>query len=100
MNQRYAVVKDGQVINVILWDGETEYTPDEDCEIVLAPIEVAIGWSYSAGDWSEPEPTPSETVPTEDPAITAARHSGVQELMALGVSAATARAIMGLPAGE
>lgn len=36
MNEkRYAVVKDGKTVNVIVWDGVTSYTPPEGCELVL-----------------------------------------------------------------
>jgi len=31
---RYAVVKDGEVVNVILWDGSAEYDPGEGLTLV------------------------------------------------------------------
>ena len=32
--QRYVVVRDGVVENVVLWDGASDWHPDEDCEVM------------------------------------------------------------------
>lgn len=44
---RYALVKDGIVQNVILWDGAAPYTPPDGCEAVADPdAEARIGLGY------------------------------------------------------
>lgn len=56
--ERWAMIKDGVVVNVCLWDGNTAtWTPPADVEMQPAPDEVAIGWTYD-GEWHRPEPTP------------------------------------------
>jgi len=35
MSKRYAVVRDGQIENVILWDGVTEFDPGVGVDLVL-----------------------------------------------------------------
>lgn len=96
---RYALVCDGEVVNVILWDGEEEYTPAEGCEIVEVSDEISIGWTRVDGEWVAPE-EPAMEIPEEDPDVVSAKHSAVAELVALGVSENTARTIVGLPLEE
>jgi len=58
----YAVVVDGQVVNVVLWDGVTAWQPAAG-EAVVIPDEsgVSIGWSYEDGEFvAPPEPEPVE----------------------------------------
>lgn len=51
---RYAVMKGDEVVNVALWDGETEWKPDG--EIVQLPDDspVSAGWTRSGNDWVAP----------------------------------------------
>lgn len=89
---RYAIVVDGLVVNVILWDGESEY-PEE---LVPCPEEASIGWSFLDGEWSAPEPEIVE-LPTE--ALTPEQHAAIADIMdTLGLLEATARTMLGLPA--
>lgn len=47
MDMIYAVIKNGIVENVIIWDGETSYAPPDG--FVLVKTETAgIGWSYDS----------------------------------------------------
>lgn len=61
---RYAVIQNAVVVDVVLWDGETEYVTAD--TLVLCPDDVAIGWTYLAGEWAPPStpvapgPAPSE----------------------------------------
>lgn len=32
--KRYALVKDGVTVNIIVWDGETPYTPPDGMEVM------------------------------------------------------------------
>jgi hypothetical protein len=58
--------------------------------------EVAIGWKLVDGEWIVP-PEPAVEIPEEDPSVLQAKLTAVEELKAIGVSEATARAILGLP---
>jgi hypothetical protein len=60
---RYAHVINNKVVNVSLWDGTTEWTPD-DGSVVPYPLEddspVGPGWQFVDGEWVAPEPEPDE----------------------------------------
>ena len=51
----YAVVRDGVVENIIVWDGETEWSPPEGCEVIATPDGCAIGWLVENGVPQRPE---------------------------------------------
>lgn len=62
---KWAVVKNGVVVNIVLWDGENDWEP-EDGQIAVPippPVdneqEAGIGWSYSDGTFIAP-PEPEE----------------------------------------
>lgn len=60
MNASYAVIENGMVVNVIVWDGEAEFTvPDNHQLINISDIsdQPGIGWVYSGGVFTAP-PTP------------------------------------------
>lgn len=94
---RYAIVKNGEVINIIEWDGLAEYLPAENCDVYDVVPEVSIGWTFVNEEFVAPDPPILPEEPTEDPAITEAKEAASQELMALGISEANARIIVGLP---
>lgn len=54
---RYARIVDGTVVDVVLWDGETDLG---DMGLLLpCPAEVSVGWAHEADQWTPPaEPTP------------------------------------------
>lgn len=55
--ERYAILLDGSVENVILWDGLSDYDPGPGRELVKIPQEeqsVAEGWVYTEGKKFEP----------------------------------------------
>lgn len=57
MNASYAVIENGMVVNVIVWDGEAEFTvPDNNQLINISDIseQPGIGWVYSAGVFTAP----------------------------------------------
>lgn len=45
---RYCIIDSGSdtVLNVIVWDGVTEYTPPEGTYLAPANDDVEIGWIY------------------------------------------------------
>lgn len=52
---RYAVVdSDGNVVNVVIWDGESDWSPPEDCTVI--PHETAgRGGTLIDGKYTTPE---------------------------------------------
>ena len=63
MVSRWAIIRDGVVENVCLWDGDTsKWKPEAGRDAVPAPDHVGIGWAYDGQDWAEPvvEEVPSE----------------------------------------
>ncbi|EHO2029267.1 tail fiber assembly protein [Escherichia coli] len=55
MNNVYAVVDNNVVINVIIWDGISEWKP-ETGNLVPLKGEAGIGWTYSDGVFTAPPP--------------------------------------------
>ncbi|OXI70113.1 hypothetical protein CFB81_16375 [Burkholderia sp. AU28863] len=53
----YAVVENGLVTNLVVWDGETEWTPPEGSTVVLVEpgTFVSIGYTYDGKTFAEPE---------------------------------------------
>jgi hypothetical protein len=84
----YLVIKDEQVINAVLWDGKSDWTPPEGTTVELAPAHVGIGWTRVDGNWIAPEPP---AAPTPDPAKVSAR----AKLAALGLTDEEISAIVG-----
>ncbi|MFY0496518.1 phage tail protein, partial [Escherichia coli] len=63
MNTSYAVIENGMVVNVIVWDGEAEFTvPDNQQLINISDIseQPGIGWVYLDGGFTAP-PTPERS---------------------------------------
>jgi hypothetical protein len=55
----YAVVKNGLVENMIVWDGVTEFSVP-DCELIEATSDARIGGSWDGNVFAFVEPTPTE----------------------------------------
>jgi hypothetical protein len=51
---RYALVQDDRVVNVVLWDGETDYTPNGELVALADDSPVGPGWSRVKGEWVAP----------------------------------------------
>lgn len=63
----YAIVENGVVNNVVIWDGQSDWAPPAQSEAIAVPAgeSVSIGWGYSNGTFSAravtaPSPTPAE----------------------------------------
>jgi hypothetical protein len=80
----YAIVKDGVVKNVIIWNGDKPY--DVEGEILVeATADTQIGGSWDGNVFTFVEPTP--TPPTaEQIALTENKASARSKLAALGLS--------------
>ena len=58
---RYAMVKDGVVQNISLWDGDTtKWQPPQDVITIPAPDDIGVGWNYVHGVWTDPKTQPEE----------------------------------------
>lgn len=71
MNMKeWAVIKDGMVVNTILWDGESGWVPDDDQIVVEIPDvpegeqHAGISWTYSGGVFTPP-PEPEDATPAQ-----------------------------------
>lgn len=54
MSKTYAVIENNTVVNVVLWDGESEWSPDNGVAIPAADG-VGIGWSYANSTFTAPD---------------------------------------------
>jgi hypothetical protein len=52
----YAIVENGVVTNVVLWDGESEWQPPVDGSAVAISEDsaITIGWIYNGATFSAP----------------------------------------------
>ncbi|EHW2953864.1 TPA: hypothetical protein ACHY19_003821 [Escherichia coli] len=62
MSNIYAVVQNGVVVNIAVWDGESEWNPS-DGVAVLAEEGVGVGWSYDGKKFIKPASKPDAVIP-------------------------------------
>jgi hypothetical protein len=84
----YLILKDNEVINAIVWDGESDWSAPEGTTAILAPDGVGIGWTKSGSNWIAPAPAPA---PTPDANKVSAR----AKLAALGLTENEITALLG-----
>ena len=55
--KHYAIVENGVVTNVVVWDGETPYDPEGELVLIdgLTP-EPGIGWDYDGKKFADNRP--------------------------------------------
>lgn len=62
MVRRYAVILNGKIDNICLWDGVTPWTPEAGAQVIEAGDDWGIYGRYENGVYSpapvEPEPVP------------------------------------------
>jgi hypothetical protein len=58
MEKSYAHIKDNKVINVIIWDGESELSYAD--ELVLITDNAGIDWDYIDGEFIDNRPKEEE----------------------------------------
>lgn len=51
---RYAMILNGRVENVILWDGEAEWRPGPEWFVLDCGPDVQVGWTYEDGVFARP----------------------------------------------
>jgi hypothetical protein len=56
MNQNYAIVENGVVTNIVVWDGGEDWTPPVDSTAMPVPADtfVSIGYTYNGTTFSAP----------------------------------------------
>lgn len=55
MSNRYALVDaDGQVLNIVEWDGAAEWSPPAGLAAMEAPEGVSKAWTLADGAWTAP----------------------------------------------
>ena len=88
----YAVVQDGNVENIIVWDGVRELSiPDS--ELILADEDTRIGGTYDGAFHFVVPPVPEPTA--EQVAAAEAKVSAIEKLKALGLNDAEIASITG-----
>lgn len=62
---RYALVnQQGQVVNVIIWDGIAEYLPRQGCSLIFAPIgDIGDSYDFDQDIFIKPDRTGADYVP-------------------------------------
>lgn len=58
---RYALVQNDEVVNVVEWDGETEYAPDGELVALADDEPVGPGWTRKKGKWVAPPESDAES---------------------------------------
>jgi len=87
----YAVVKNGVVENMVIWDGVAEFSV-ADSDLIEATSDARIGGSWDGNVFTFVEPTPPE--PTAAEVQTASdKTSGHNKLVALGLTDAEIAAL-------
>ena len=87
MSKTYALVQANTVVNVIVWDGETEWTPPDGTEAIHAPEGAAIGWTYNGTAFERPlevaapQPEPPKLTAEEIKAQLDALSAQLQQLL-------------------
>jgi hypothetical protein len=51
---RYALIQDGEVVNVVVWDGKTEFTPEGELVALTDDEVVGPGWARKGNKWIAP----------------------------------------------
>ena len=55
---RHAIIENGVVVNVIEWDGQSEWSPPDGTQAVQSDA-AQIGWPYRDGQFISPPPPPA-----------------------------------------
>ena len=56
----YAHIVDGKVVNVSLWDGESDWKPAEEVVEIPDGVTAGIDWDYVDGEFEDNRPQPEE----------------------------------------
>lgn len=56
---RCAIIHGVTVVNVIIWDGVTDWTPPQGCQTEACGDAVSIGWTYDGESFAAPMADPA-----------------------------------------
>ncbi|EAC1504819.1 TPA: hypothetical protein ACQJFW_000285 [Escherichia coli] len=65
MSDIYAVVQNGVVTNLVVWDGKSEFK-QEKADIVKCVGDVGIGWLYDGKKFIKPSLKPDVVTPQDE----------------------------------
>ena len=88
----YAVVKNGVVESMVVWDGETEFSVDG-ATLVVADSNTRVGGTYDGAFHFVEPPVPEPTA--EQVAAAETKASAIEKLKALGLNDAEIASITG-----
>ena len=88
----YAVVRNGAVENMIIWDGQGE-SPVSDADVIEATVDARIGGTYDGSFHFVAPPIPEPTA--EQVAAAETKASAIGKLNALGLNDAEIASITG-----
>lgn len=54
MIKRYAVILNGKIDNICLWDGVTPWTPEAGAQVIEAGDDWGVGGLYANGVYAQP----------------------------------------------
>ena len=54
MEKTYAVIQEGKVVNVVIWDGESDWS--DSANAVEITDSAGIGWDYANGKFTDNRP--------------------------------------------
>ena len=62
MENVFAVIEAGIVVNVVIWDGETEWPHEGEAVLIPKNSSAGIGWDYIDGEFidNRPQPEPEQ----------------------------------------
>lgn len=64
--KRIAIIKNGVVENIAVWDGVSPWNPPADSKVdITAKPDIVIGAAYDGKDFTNPAPKPIETAPEQ-----------------------------------
>ncbi|WP_124668926.1 MULTISPECIES: hypothetical protein [Burkholderia cepacia complex] len=52
----YAIVENGVVVNIVLWDGKAEWAAPDNCQVVAATAGAEVGGTYDGKTFTPAPP--------------------------------------------
>ena len=56
----FAHIVEGKVVNLSVWNGESDWTPDQEVVEISEGLQAAIGWDYIDGQFVDNRPVQIE----------------------------------------
>ena len=83
--KKYALIDNQNIVrNIVLWDGETEWTPPDGLQpLDVENIKCDMGWVYDGSAFTAPEVVVVTPEPTPEPAPTPTKEELLAQLQTL-----------------